>query len=166
MFFFFFFFFHLFRKLEIIINFDVFCLLSQGDKSRTDDCVRVVVRCRPLNEKEKGQGFKSIAKIDEVRGQVQVVNPNAPRGEPPKTFTFDTVFAPGSKQTDVYNQTARPIVDAVMEGYNGMLWALSVRNFQDRANHDIVILVIKSKQVLNLETVYVALMPQFLSASL
>ena len=49
----------------------------------------------------------------------QVQNPAAPRGEPPKSFTFDTVFAPGSKQTDVYNQTARPIVDAVMEGYNG-----------------------------------------------
>ena len=55
-----------------------------------------------------------------MRGQVQVVNPNAPRGEPPKMFTFDTVFDSKSKQTDVYNQTARPIVDAVMEGYNGM----------------------------------------------
>ncbi|XP_072040133.1 kinesin-II 85 kDa subunit-like [Amphiura filiformis] len=94
-----------------------------SDKSRTDDCVRVVVRCRPLNEKEKGQGFKSIAMIDEVRGQVQITNPNAPKGEPPKTFTFDTVFAPGCKQTDVYNQTARPIVDAVMEGYNGTIFA-------------------------------------------
>lgn len=88
-------------------------------KSRGDDNVRVVVRCRPLNSKEKEQGFKAIAKIDEVRGQVQVTNPDAPRGEPPKTFTFDTVFAPGCKQTDVYNQTARPIVEAVMEGYNG-----------------------------------------------
>ena len=49
----------------------------------------------------------------------QVQNPAAPHGEPPKSFTFDTVFAPGSKQTDLYNQTARSIVDAVMEGYNG-----------------------------------------------
>ncbi|PIK48750.1 Kinesin-II 85 kDa subunit [Apostichopus japonicus] len=92
-------------------------------KSRGDDNVRVVVRCRPLNSKEKEQGFKAIAKIDEVRGQVQVTNPDAPRGEPPKTFTFDTVFAPGCKQTDVYNQTARPIVEAVMEGYNGTIFA-------------------------------------------
>ena len=39
--------------------------------------------------------------------------------EPPKTFTFDTVFGPDSKQVDVYNLTARPIVDSVLEGYNG-----------------------------------------------
>lgn len=92
-------------------------------KSRSDDNVRVVVRCRPLNSKETSEGFKAIVKIDEVRGQVQVTNPDAPRGEPPKSFTFDTVFAPGCKQTDVYNQTARPIVEAVMEGYNGTIFA-------------------------------------------
>lgn len=92
-------------------------------KSRSDDNVRVVVRCRPLNSKETKDGYKAIVKIDEVRGQVQVTNPDAPKGEPPKTFTFDTVFAPGCKQTDVYNQTARPIVEAVMEGYNGTIFA-------------------------------------------
>lgn len=36
-----------------------------------------------------------------------------------KTFTFDTVFGPESKQLDVYNLTARPIIDSVLEGYNG-----------------------------------------------
>lgn len=83
-----------------------------------------MVRCRPLNSKETKDGYKAIVKIDEVRGQVQVTNPDAPKGEPPKTFTFDTVFAPGCKQTDVYNQTARPIVEAVMEGYNGRLYVI------------------------------------------
>ncbi|XP_071786480.1 kinesin-II 85 kDa subunit-like [Asterias amurensis] len=91
--------------------------------NKADDNVRVVVRCRPLNDKEVGQGFKSIVNVDEMRGTLQVKNPSAPRGEPPKSFTFDTVFAPGSKQTDLYNQTARSIVDAVMEGYNGTIFA-------------------------------------------
>ncbi|XP_038056544.1 kinesin-II 85 kDa subunit-like [Patiria miniata] len=91
--------------------------------SNSGDNVRVVVRCRPLNEKEVSQKFSSIVKVDEMRGTVQVQNPAAPKGEPPKSFTFDTVFAPGSKQTDVYNQTARSIVDAVMEGYNGTIFA-------------------------------------------
>ncbi|NP_999777.1 kinesin-II 85 kDa subunit [Strongylocentrotus purpuratus] len=91
--------------------------------SSGNDNVRVVVRCRPLNSKETGQGFKSVVKMDEMRGTVQVTNPNAPSGEPPKSFTFDTVFAPGAKQTDVYNQTARPIVDAIIEGYNGTIFA-------------------------------------------
>lgn len=39
--------------------------------------------------------------------------------DPPKQFTFDLVFGCGSKQTDIYNMVARPIVDKVLEGYNG-----------------------------------------------
>ena len=59
--------------------------------------------------------------MDEVSGQITVKNPNASAGEPPKTFTFDTVFGPDCKQLDVYNQVARPIGDSVLEGYNGTL---------------------------------------------
>ncbi|WAR00300.1 KIF3A-like protein [Mya arenaria] len=77
-----------------------------------NDCVRVCVRCRPLNEKEKGQGF------------VQVVHSKeSARGEPPKTYSFDNVYAPDAKQVDIYNESARPIVDFVLEGYNGTIFA-------------------------------------------
>ena len=55
--------------------------------------------------------------VNEVRGQIVVQSKNS--DEPPKTYTFDTVFGPSSKQVDVYNRTARPIVDSVLEGYNG-----------------------------------------------
>ena len=48
----------------------------------------------------------------------QVPKPRT-RGEHERTFTFDTVFGFDSKQADVYNETARPIVDSVLEGYNG-----------------------------------------------
>lgn len=58
--------------------------------------------------------------MDEVRGTINV-NPagGADKSEPPKTFTFDTVFGPTCKQVDVYNEVARPIVECVLEGYNG-----------------------------------------------
>ena len=56
-----------------------------------------------------------------MRGSVTVQNPNATQGEPPKQFTFDTVFGPNCKQVDVYNEVARPIVESVLEGYNGNL---------------------------------------------
>ena len=58
--------------------------------------------------------------VDEIRGTVTVNNMKSPQ-EPPKTFTFDTVFGPDSKQLDVYNLTARPIIDSVLEGYNGTI---------------------------------------------
>ncbi|XP_060082494.1 kinesin-like protein KIF3A [Ylistrum balloti] len=93
-------------------------------KSAADtDNVQVCVRCRPLNGTEEKQGCVMCVNVDEVRGCVTVKNPTATQGEPPKTFTFDTVFAPNCKQVDVYNKTARPIVDCVLEGYNGTIFA-------------------------------------------
>lgn len=59
--------------------------------------------------------------VDEVRGSIEVTNPNGSHGEPPKRFTFDMVFGPNCKQVDLYNQAARPIVDFVLEGYNGRI---------------------------------------------
>lgn len=56
-----------------------------------------------------------------MRGSITLRNTNATHGEPPKTFTFDTVYGPESKQVDVYNESARPIVDSVLEGYNGKI---------------------------------------------
>lgn len=60
--------------------------------------VRVVVRVRPMNEKESAAGYRNIVEVDSVNGTVIVTNPHASSGEPPKTFTFDLVFGPDSKQ--------------------------------------------------------------------
>ncbi|CAC5380917.1 KIF3A [Mytilus coruscus] len=90
---------------------------------KQDDCVRVCVRCRPLNDTEVKQGCTMCVKVDEVRGSIEVNIPNSHHGEPPKKFTFDMVFGPNSKQVDLYNQAARPIVDFVLEGYNGTIFA-------------------------------------------
>lgn len=91
---------------------------SKPDKQEVSDNVKVVVRCRPLNQKEKLMGHKQSVIVDEIRGTI-TVNKLETSQEPPKTFTFDTVFGPDSKQLDVYNLTARPIIDSVLEGYNG-----------------------------------------------
>lgn len=60
-----------------------------------------------------------ILKVDKSAGAISVRNPNGPPDEPPKVYTFDHVFGDDSKQLDIYNLIARPIVDAVLEGYNG-----------------------------------------------
>ncbi|KAG7261061.1 hypothetical protein CRUP_007855 [Coryphaenoides rupestris] len=91
-------------------------------KQEISDNVKVVVRCRPLNQKEKMMGHKQAVSVDEIRGTI-TVNKLESLHEPPKTFTFDTVFGPDSKQLDVYNLTARPIIDSVLEGYNGTIFA-------------------------------------------
>uniref|UniRef100_A0A672GCR1 Kinesin-like protein n=1 Tax=Salarias fasciatus TaxID=181472 RepID=A0A672GCR1_SALFA len=95
---------------------------NKPDKPEVSDNVKVVVRCRPLNQKEKTMGHKQAVVVDEIRGTITVNKLETPQ-EPPKTFTFDTVFGPDSKQLDVYNLTARPIIDSVLEGYNGTIFA-------------------------------------------
>ena len=52
-----------------------------------------------------------------------IKNPKAEKTEPPKQYTFDSVFDWNTAQIDVYNNAARPIVDSVMEGYNGTVFA-------------------------------------------
>ncbi|KAK6299294.1 hypothetical protein J4Q44_G00308040 [Coregonus suidteri] len=68
--------------------------VDKSDKPEVMDNVKVVVRCRPLNQKERSMGHKQAV-----------------------------MFGPDSKQLDVYNLTARPIIDSVLEGYNGTIFA-------------------------------------------
>lgn len=56
--------------------------------------VKVVVRCRPTNGKEREMGSKKIVKINERDGTVELIRPNN-YGEDddglPKAFKFDHV---------------------------------------------------------------------------
>jgi kinesin family protein 3/17 len=90
---------------------------------KSEECVKVVVRCRPLSEKEVNDGRQRIVDMDGARGEVRVSNPKAGPGEPPKSFTFDQVYDWNSRQQDLYRKTAAPIVDSVLEGYNGTIFA-------------------------------------------
>ena len=38
-------------------------------------------------------------------------------------FNFDRVFDTKSNQKDVYDISARPIIDSVLEGFNGTIFA-------------------------------------------
>ncbi|XP_066908565.1 kinesin-like protein KIF3A isoform X2 [Halyomorpha halys] len=85
--------------------------------------VRVVVRVRPMNKKEIESGYKSVVTVNRINGSISVKNPNGGREDLPKIFTYDIVFDIDSKQMDVYNETARPIVEKVLQGYNGTIFA-------------------------------------------
>lgn len=87
------------------------------------DNVIVAVRCRPLNQKELENGCKYVAKANELEGSVCLRKTAENNEEPMKHFTFDFVFDEFSKQADIYNKLARPIVNKVIEGYNGTIFA-------------------------------------------
>lgn len=60
--------------------------------------------------------------MDTKRGVVEIRNPKAP-AESPKQFTFDAIYDWNSKQSDLYDETFRSLVDAVLDGFNGTIFA-------------------------------------------
>lgn len=50
-------------------------------------------------------------------------NPKANESEPPKDFFFDAVFAANVEQKHIYNTCAANVVESVLNGYNGTIFA-------------------------------------------
>ncbi|XP_028460950.1 kinesin-like protein KIF3C isoform X1 [Perca flavescens] len=93
-------------------------------KTKSSESVKVVVRCRPLNRKEESNGpAGGIVQMDLRLGQVILRNPRASASEPQKTFTFDAVYDANSKQRDLYDESVRPLIDSVLAGFNGTIFA-------------------------------------------
>ncbi|XP_078397597.1 kinesin-like protein KIF3B isoform X1 [Cetorhinus maximus] len=92
-------------------------------KAKVCESVKVVVRCRPMNRKEEAAACDQIVDMDVKLGQVSIQNPKTIPADSPKTFTFDAVYDSSSKQSDLYDETVRPLVDSVLQGFNGTVFA-------------------------------------------
>lgn len=86
------------------------------------EAVKVIVRCRPMNEREKQLGCKLVINMDSTRGQCFIQNPTATE-DPPKQFTFDGAYYMSHNTEQIYNEIAYPLVEGVTEGYNGTIFA-------------------------------------------
>jgi kinesin family protein 3/17 len=96
------------------------------------ECVRVVVRCRPLNQRETAEGRQRIVDIDTGAASVALRPPGGAAGgngadsaaaAQQRAFTFDAAFDWTSTQAEVYENTAAAIVNSVLQGYNGTVFA-------------------------------------------
>jgi len=94
-----------------------------SDKS---ECVKVVVRVRPISSTEISDKRKVIVTADHSRAEISVVNPE---GGPPKLFTFDAAYSAESKQEQIYDSTAYPIIESVLKGFNGTIFAVRKERF-------------------------------------
>uniref|UniRef100_A0AAQ4RLQ8 Kinesin-like protein n=1 Tax=Gasterosteus aculeatus aculeatus TaxID=481459 RepID=A0AAQ4RLQ8_GASAC len=74
-------------------------------------CGSVMCRFRPLNDAERSRGDKYIPKFN---GEETVVG---------KPYVFDRVLPPNTEQVQVYDTCARQIVNDVLGGYNGTIFA-------------------------------------------
>ena len=88
-----------------------------------NESIKVIFRVRPLNSKEEADGRNVVTTAHDDRGAIEIRNPASSSSDPPKIFTFDSVFGPSSSQKQIYDVCASPIVQSVLEGYNGSIFA-------------------------------------------
>ncbi|XP_064973361.1 kinesin-like protein KIN-5A isoform X2 [Musa acuminata AAA Group] len=84
--------------------------------------VQVLLRCRPLSEEEMRMNTPVVISCNEHRREVSAVQ-NIANKQIDRTFMFDKVFGPTSKQKDLFDQAISPIVHEVLEGYNCTIFA-------------------------------------------
>ena len=87
--------------------------------SKHSERIKVSVRCRPMNQKEKNEGYQNCVDVDSDRGEVNVRLANTPK----RTFWYDKAYGTTSTQEQVFQETAMPIVESVVQGYNGTIFA-------------------------------------------
>lgn len=80
--------------------------------------VNVYCRARPPTEKDRRGGLSLSYEGSRVHLAPPQHSSNAAR-----RWEFDTVFGPEAEQQQVYDEVGTPILEAVMEGYNGTILA-------------------------------------------
>lgn len=74
------------------------------------EAVKVVVRCRPLNDREKALCCEMVLSIDTHRCQCFIEKPGA-ADEPAKQFTFDGTYFISQTTEQMYNESAYPLIE-------------------------------------------------------
>ena len=99
--------------------------VSSGGKRRSQDSIRVLVRIRPLSEKEQARADKYAVCCGEDGRSLQVkLNNNGSNKAANKNFTFDLTLHPGLTQQTVFEMCGiKDLLQSVVEGYSSTVFA-------------------------------------------
>lgn len=81
----------------------------------------MVCRFRPLNEKEKALGALHCHEL--LDDKTLSIKDKDQKDKEPLKFTFDKIFDVNTNQSEVYSYAAASIIDSVIEGFNGTIFA-------------------------------------------
>ncbi|CAK60786.1 unnamed protein product (macronuclear) [Paramecium tetraurelia] len=84
------------------------------------ECVKVIVRMRPFNSREKENGSKPCVTVHEDTNSVEL---RSSQDNEVKNFSYDYVFGAETPQLQIYQKTAFNLVESVADGYNGTIFA-------------------------------------------
>lgn len=99
------------------------CMSTGVDVS--DELIRVIVRCRPMNEKEKKLAYVNVVNIDAKRRCVELSGCKTEKQNEltSKVFSLDDVYDDKSKTKEIFVENTCPLVNAVLNGFNGTIFA-------------------------------------------
>jgi kinesin family protein 3/17 len=89
-------------------------------KQRSKDCVKVVIRCRPLTSKEQTKKEEEIVFVKSKNKQIFLKNP---KKEKTDVFTFDFTFGQDCDQEKLYSRCCEGVINSLMDGYNCTIFA-------------------------------------------
>lgn len=92
--------------------------MSQNQEIET---VRVVVRVRPMSKKELIENHQQVVHTERDNSVIVLSKPKTI--DKATTFTFNRIFTEDSTQLEIYKYAAFPIVEKVLKGYNGTIFA-------------------------------------------
>lgn len=84
--------------------------------------IKVLCRFRPINDKEKEE-FPDQLCVGFVQDNQTIIINSQSEHKDDLQFKFDYVFTPFDTQSHVFEIAAKPTVDAVMQGFNGTIFA-------------------------------------------
>jgi hypothetical protein len=84
--------------------------------------VQVIVRLRPLNEREMKHGTLPVVSASTKDKTVTVIKGKG-KNQNKSTYKFDNVFTSFSTQEDIFEATLQPIINDVLNGYESTVFA-------------------------------------------
>mmetsp|Transcript_36829 Transcript_36829/g.78169 ORF Transcript_36829/g.78169 Transcript_36829/m.78169 type:complete len:716 (-) Transcript_36829:71-2218(-) len=89
--------------------------MATAEENPHEESIRVFCRFRPQNQLERDHLGSICVEIPDTQSVY------VPNGE--YTFNFDRVFGWDSSQREVYDVAAKPVIDSVLRGFNGTVFA-------------------------------------------
>ena len=95
----------------------------------TSENVRVIIRFRPTNKREKKEQKKAKVKDRPIifqncdDKQIAVIEIHSKESKEPFHFTFDHILDESQSQQSTFSHVAQRVCDEVLCGYNGCIFA-------------------------------------------
>lgn len=90
--------------------------MADDDNCEVNVCV--ALRCRPMSNKELGEGQSPIAEFP-AGGQQVILTAKGDK----HSYQFDYVFSPTTSQDLVFNSLGKPLLEKAFDGYNSTIFA-------------------------------------------